>query len=108
MLAGLAPGVGGPTRGRADAEMIWGEETEGRTDMFEVETLAPARYRDEERSVQFGLSATEPVVDAREEASGLVDVAGSTGNSAWRRRLAPRHRDAVRTFFEPESGEDVR
>lgn len=88
--------------------MIWGDETPGHTDLFEVRPLADARYRDEEHSLLYGVGAAAPEENAREEAAGLVDVAASTGNSAWRRRLAPHHREAVKTFFAPRNALEAR
>ena len=39
---------------------------------------------------------------ANGEGGGLTTVEGSNGNQAVRRRLAPRHRRAVGTFFGGE------
>jgi hypothetical protein len=36
----------------------------------------------------------------------LVDVDGATGKATWRRRLHPRHRDAVSEFFEAPTFDD--
>ena len=44
-----------------------------------------------------------PPDEAQAEGAGLVEVGASTGKSAWRRRLAPRHRQAVKSFFRPKS-----
>ena len=92
--------------------MIWGEESEDLTDAFEARTLSRAEYLDAERSGLVGLGATAPEVAPIEESAGLVEVEASGGSAAWRRRLAPRHRSAVRSFFAPRSenasGEDDR
>ena len=91
--------------------MTWGEESEGRSEDFEARALDPARYLDPETSAQLGVSSTAPEVDAQDESGGLVDVKASGGRSAWRRRLAPRHRNAVKAFFgatQPNLGEDER
>ena len=101
------PGVGGPSRGRADAAMTWGEETPGRTDAFEAHTLAEAHHLDESNVGLLGVGATAPEALYEDESAGLVDVEGSTGGAAWRRRLAPRHRGPVRSFFGGD-GEDGR
>ena len=42
------PGVGGVNRGRADAELTWGEESEGRVDLFRPQALRPAEHMDDE------------------------------------------------------------
>ncbi|MBL8861436.1 MAG: hypothetical protein JNK02_05435 [Planctomycetes bacterium] len=101
---GGAPGRGGVSRGRGDAELTWGEETPGAVDRFEPRTLPDARYADPEHSSIVGLGAAAPVVDARAEAPGAGTVQASAGEGAWRRRLAPQHRAAVRTWFGPGGG----
>lgn len=79
--------------------MTWGEETPGSTDAFESRTLPAAEHADPEHSAIVGLGAAAPTVDPRAQAPGAGAVEGSGGSGAWRRRLAPRHRDAVRTWF---------
>lgn len=101
MVQGNQPGVGGVGRGRADAEMTWGEETSGDTSKFEAKSLPDARYADPENSEIVGLGAAAPTVDPRAEAPGSGAIEASSGQSAWRRRLAPHHREAVRTWFGP-------
>jgi len=54
---------------------------------------------DLERSGVLGVNATAPEIAPEDEAAGLVEVEASGGGSAWRRRLAPRHRGAVKSFF---------
>ncbi len=99
------PGRGGISRGRADAELIWGEETPGREEDFEAQMLREARYSDPENSQIVGVGATAPEVEARPEAAGSADVGASTGSAAWRRRLSPHHRRAVGSFFARGEGE---
>lgn len=47
-----------------------------------------------------------PEVAPVEEGAGLADVEGATGRATWRRRLNPRHRAAVKTFFSGTTDED--
>ena len=101
---GEEPGSGGVSRGRADAEMTWGEEVSGQTDKFEAKALAPAQNLDIEHSAVLGVGAGAPSVAPEAEGAGDAGVAGSTGKSAWRRRLAPHHREAVKSFFTPAGG----
>lgn len=101
MSHGNNPGQGGVSRGRGDAEMTWGEETPGETDPFESKTLPDARYADPEHTGIVGIGAAAPPVDPQAEAPGSGAIEASGGQSAWRRRLAPQHRDAVRTWFGP-------
>lgn len=98
------PGRGGVSRGRGDAELTWGEETPGRTDQFEARALDPARNLDLEHSMLLGIGAGAPDVAPQAESAGDGAIQASAGSSAWRRRLAPRHREAVKDFFAPASG----
>lgn len=101
---GAHPSQGAVTRGRADAPMTWGEESPGRSEDFAPEALTPAEYADAERSGLLGLAQGVPEVAPLEEGAGLVEVEASSGGSAWRRRLAPSHRQAVRNFFQASPG----
>ena len=102
-MAGLL-GTGGVNRGRGDAAMIWGEETPGSTERFEPDVLPPARYLDEESSGVIGVGTTSPEAAPVAEGAGLAEIAPAGGGAAWQRRLAPRHRRAVRSFFAPSGG----
>lgn len=101
--AGGSPGRGGVNRGRGDAPMIWGDESPGRTDQFGAEVLPQARLKDLESSNLLGIGSAAPEVDARGESAGLSEVGASAGKTAWRRRLSPKHRRAVGTFFTGRS-----
>ena len=79
--------------------MTWGAESAGDTERFEAKTLPDAQYRDPEHSGVIGVGSSAPVAEPVPEAAGDADVALSTGRAAWKRRLAPHHRDAVKTFF---------
>jgi hypothetical protein len=46
-----------------------------------------------------GVGSAAPVASNEGEAAGLQTLGPDSGNAAWRRRLAPRHRHAVGTFF---------
>ena len=113
MLAGGGlygvPGAGGVSRGRGDAALTWGEESSGRAEDFEAHTLDPAKYLDPASFGLLGVSSTVPEAKPEDESSGLVEVEASSGGSAWKRRLAPRHRSAVKSFFAgADSTEDDR
>lgn len=84
--------------------MTWGDETKGRTDEFEAKALSPAQALDLEHSAVLGVGAARPEVDPVAEGAGDAAVQGSTGKAAWRRRLAPHHREAVKGFFTPAGG----
>lgn len=92
------------SRGRADAELIWGEESPGRTDQFTPKQLPGARAFDPEHSLPVGTSAAAPTVEPQAEGAGTQASAAAVARSAWRRRLAPSHREAVKKFFAPSDG----
>lgn len=95
------PGAGGISRGRADAELLWGEESPGATDRFRPEQLPAARQLDPGSSRSLGVSAAAPDVEPVAEGGGVQATAEAAARAAWRRRLAPQHRDAVKRFFAP-------
>ena len=94
-----APGAGGVTRGRGDAGLEYTNTTDGGTDPFAARELPAAEYLDQESTAVVGVGAADPTVAPGGGASGLVDTQASTGKTAWKRRVAPRHRAAVRGFF---------
>ena len=84
--------------------MVWGEETPGRTDQFTPKQLPSGRFLDPEHTAIAGVSAADPEVDPQAEAAGLQQSASADARSAWRRRIAPAHREAVKRFFAPIGG----
>ncbi len=95
------PGRGGVTRGRADAELFWGEESPGRSDQFAPKQLPGARAFDPDSSTPMGVTAGAPTVEPVAEGGGTQATTEAAARSAWRRRLAPSHRAAVKKFFAP-------
>jgi hypothetical protein len=93
------PGRGGVGRGRGDAPLDYGDETPGRTDQFAPQALPGAERLDIDSTGIIGVGATTPTVAPLAQGAGLVEVQLSTGKSAWKRRLAPHHREAVQEFF---------
>ncbi|MFM7297523.1 MAG: hypothetical protein ACKO4Q_09915 [Planctomycetota bacterium] len=93
------PGSGGVTRGRGDADLAFSGETNGRTDEFESQALPEASALDPDSTGLVGVGAATPEAAPRGSGAGLVEGEVSTGRGAWKRRLAPAHRDAVRDFF---------
>lgn len=93
------PGRGGVSRGRGDAALDFSGETPGRSDQFEARVLSPAEFLDSESTAIVGVGATAPDVAPAAEGGGLVETKASAGKAAWKRRVAPHHRDAVQNFF---------
>jgi hypothetical protein len=97
---GDRPGPGGVTRGRADAALTWGQETQP-FDRFRARALPPgfARSPDDFAPGVELPGAPDVSPDARRGgASRSYDA--TAGQEAWRRTLAPRHQSAVRKYFE--------
>jgi len=93
------PGRGGVSRGRGDAALDFSGETPGRTDVFEARELDPAEWLDPESTAIVGVGAAAPTIDPKAQGGGLVETQASAGRAAWKRRVAPHHRDAVQSFF---------
>lgn len=93
------PGRGGINRGRADAELTWGNESLP-IDRFKSAPLPPgaARSADDWAPVVEapGAPSESPVAST---ASAARQYADSAGQTAWRRTLAPRHQSAVKKYF---------
>ncbi|MEZ6015194.1 MAG: hypothetical protein R3F49_08780 [Planctomycetota bacterium] len=95
-------GSGGVNRGRGDAALSLGPETPHRSDAFQARRLDPGKALDLQQLQLLGVGSTAPIASEQGEATGLQRLGPDAGNAAWRRRLAPRHRHAVRTFFGDE------
>lgn len=93
------PGSGGVSRGRGDAALNFSGETEGRTDQFESKELPEAQVLDPESTAVVSVGLGTPEADANGQSGGNVDAGTSVGRGAWKRRLAPHHREAVQEFF---------
>jgi hypothetical protein len=93
------PGQGGVSRGRADAELTWGTEALP-LDRFKAEALPPGSARSPDDWVPMvelpAAPAEAPVLSTPAAARAY---AGSAGQTAWRRTLAPRHQSAVKKYF---------
>lgn len=97
-IDGTRPGRGGITRGRGDAFLALSGETEGDASALEAKKLPPGRASSTTWE-RLGVGRLAPDVDpVRAGNAGSAGDVGS-GEAAWRRRLAPRHRDVVRRFF---------
>jgi hypothetical protein len=94
------PGSGAITRGRADAPLTWGKESLP-FDRFKAKALPPGSVRspdDWAPVVMFtGAPQESPTLSRPSADRQYADGAGQT---AWRRSLTPRHRSAVKKYFE--------
>lgn len=98
---GQIPGRGGVSRGRADAELTWGEEADEQGVKFK-EIVLPEGYLEQPHDEVLGIKLTAP----REEEVGTAargaarDVDAATGRESVTRKLRPRHKDVVKQFFD--------
>ena len=99
MFTGAGPGRGGVSRGPGSAPLDFGAETPFESDDFEAKRLDSAQLEDLDRTDVLGIGSTAPTVVGAGEATGQRALGADSGKAAWRRRLAPRHRRAVGTFF---------
>lgn len=93
------------SRGRGDAELTFGDETNLKSGDFESERLGGQAVPDLSQSELLGVELVAPEVLAQGEAAGAADVEASAGAATWNRRLSPTQRAAVRRFFTPPKPE---
>ena len=98
-------GAGGVSQGPGAAALNFSGETERFAEQFESAALPSGQYPDLENSQTIGISTGNPDVDVVREGAALTDFGTEGGQSSWRRRLAPRHRDAVRRFFQTDENQ---
>lgn len=97
------PGKGGVTRGRGDAELTYGDESDEKNTKFK-ETILPPGFLDQPKDEIIGLRAVEPELiengsTARGAARGIGPATGSETSAA---DLRPRHRQVVKRYFGSE------
>lgn len=97
---GSIPGQGGITRGRADAELTFGDEsTKDGTKIKDV--ILPPGTLDQPKDDVLGVTRTAPKVEpgARSQTTGDRTIEATAGHESWNRRLSPKHRNVVQKFF---------
>ncbi len=98
------PGRGGVNRGRGDAALEYSNRSDTDTSKLDVKRLPPGVAAPREWSI-VGMRRTAPESDAQRDNTGGSAGTAGTGKVTWRRRLAPRHRDAIRRFFSSRGKE---
>ncbi len=95
------PGRGGISRGRADAEMSFGDEADDNGVKFK-EVILPPGFADKPKEEIVGVQLIAPnEVPAETAAKGATRGAeASSGNATWNRKLSPKHRNVVRKYFD--------
>lgn len=98
---GSKPGRGGVTRGRGDAEMTWGDESDDQGVKFKETVLPPGFLEDPQNQVLgVTLAPPEETPDAAAPRGAARDQRATAGREAWNRQLRPRHRSVVRKYFD--------
>ncbi|MEX0703899.1 MAG: hypothetical protein WD069_17500 [Planctomycetales bacterium] len=97
---GDRPGRGGVTRGRGDADLAYGDESDGKNAKFK-ETVLPPGVLDQPKDEVLGIRAAEPEVDPHgSTARGAGRELGpASGSETTGTVLRPRHRPVVRRYF---------
>ena len=97
------PGRGGITRGRGDAPMIFGDESDEAGASFTPQELPSTVVLNEDGMIVTEETAHRPDVKAEAGVTGPARKFGPTvGSPVWKRDLAPRHRKVIRTYFGEE------
>ena len=96
------PGRGGISRGRADAPMTWTEGTDAQGAKFKEQVLPPASLAALKESKLVGISTGTPETpkSGPDSGTGALKGAASGAGSARTHTVLPRHRGAVRRYFE--------
>jgi hypothetical protein len=98
-------GKGGVDRGRGDAAMTWTDGSSEKEARFKEKVLPPSSVAGLNDSQLVGLSASAPTVSTSGVAAhGALNNAASGGGSAYTQTILPRHRGAVKRYFDrPQS-----
>jgi len=95
------PGRGGVTRGRGDAELSWGDESDKQGTKFK-EVVLPKGELDQPKDEIVAIKKSAPIEEAGDvgpRSARRTDEAAA-GQATWNRKLNPRHRNAVRKYFD--------
>lgn len=95
------PGKGGIDRGRGDAPLTWSDGTAEAGAAFKAQALPSSAAAQIKENVRVGVSVAAPAVSGRKETTtpGALTV-GPDGVTAHGQAVLPRHRGAVRRFFD--------
>ncbi len=102
------PGRGGINRGRGDAPMLWGEESDEQKVKFTTKELPPISISSDEEMPVVGINILEPEEMEAPVAGGagrVLNFKNIVGSEAWQRRISPRHRGLVRRYFSQDNAD---
>jgi len=95
------PGDGGISRGRGDAPMSWSDGTSEQGAKFKEQVLSPSVLAGLKDSQLAGRSLGAPAVEKSGPVrSGALSSASTGGGSAFTQSVLPRHKGAVKRYFE--------
>ena len=98
MACAARAGIG---RGRADAEMTWASEPTEERAKFELMPLPPTAAGEDPQNRLVGVTFTAPTAQGDASGSGGTLRSGpSVGGGSFSQSVLPRHRAAVRRFFQ--------
>lgn len=91
------------TRGRGDAAISFGKESDEQRVKFQ-ETVLPPGLFDQPKDETVRVTSREPEVAPAASAPRTAgrQFAPASGRETWNRRLRPRHREVVRKYFDSE------
>lgn len=94
-------GRGGVDRGRGDAAMTWTDGSSEKGAKFKEQVLPPSSVAGLNDSQLLGLSASAPEASTNGVAAhGALNSAASGAGSAYTQTILPRHRGAVKRYFD--------
>jgi len=99
------PGRGGINRGRGDAPMVWGDESDEQKAKFRPKELPPVSLSPDDEMPVVGIDLIAPADVPSPASSGgsrVRDFGKGPGSESWRRRVSPRHRGSVRRYFSSD------
>jgi septal ring factor EnvC (AmiA/AmiB activator) len=99
-LAEWSEGKGGVERGRGDAALNFGEMANEAGAKFKEKTLPPAAVSALQNSQLVGMSSAAPAVQTGVAAHGALNQTSAGGGSAYTQTVLPRHKGAVKRYFE--------
>lgn len=98
------PGTGtGITRGPGSVPLTWGEETADLREQMQWKSMAAPDSPEEAMEI-IRMTTMAPSTEGQQtEGVGTADVVTKTpGETVWKRRMKPEHRQAVKRFFKPK------
>jgi hypothetical protein len=95
------PGRGGVSRGRADAKLTFGDESDEDGTKFK-EIVLPPGYLEDPKSeiIDVTIAAPQEEKDAPATRNSARTNSGPLGQETWNQQLHPRHKSVVKQFFE--------